>query len=175
MVSDECKGQTRMMERSTVADVLVVFASVLAELLIAVMFLARVYRPDRSERWGFAGTAMAVPVAAGAFINGVNGSAVSDVVLPLIFVLYAAVEVMLDGVLKADFRATRWLGPYLFLFYAAQFALIGYAFRVGTVPGMAVLVSYFVCLAMTMWSGRKVGHGRRGLDHSAATGQGRPR
>jgi len=159
-----------MMERSAAADVLVVTASVLAELLIAVMFLARAERPNGSERWGFAGMAMAVPVTAGAAINFVNGSSVSDVVLPLVFVLYAAVEVVFDGVLTVDFRATRWLGPYLLLFYAAQFALIGYAFRVGTVPGVAVLVSYFVCLAATMWSGRKVGHGRGGLDLSRQLG-----
>jgi hypothetical protein len=52
-----------------------------------------------------------------------------------------------------------WLWPYLILFYAGQWALIGAAFRASTPGGYVVLASYFVCLIATAYSYRQVGHG----------------
>lgn len=146
---------------STVYGLLVVVAGVAANLLIAAMFIARVIAPDRARTFGFVGTAMGVPLAAAAILALVRGGDTWDVVLPVVFVVFAVVEVLVDAVLEVEVRTTRWLWPFLILFYLAEWAVIGAAFRVGAGAGFAVLVSYFVCLAATAWSYRKVGHGVR--------------
>jgi hypothetical protein len=76
-----------------------------------------------------------------------------------VFVVFAVVEVIVDVLLDFEIRATVWLWPYLMLFYLAQWAVIGAAFRVSEPGGFAVLVSYFVSLATTIYSYRRVGHG----------------
>jgi hypothetical protein len=73
---------------------------------------------------------------------------------------YLAVEYMLDYRLKSNFRQTRWLGPYLLLYYLGLFALIGYAFLVDRAAGFITLATYFINLAATGFSYSRVRHGR---------------
>lgn len=143
----------------TVRVVLVVGAGAAANLLIAGMFWARVRVPARFRLLGFAGTSMALPLGAAAAIAWAGGAAVWDVALPLVFVAFAVVEVLVDAVLDADVRRSRWLWPYLMLFYLAQWAVIGAAFRGSELGGFVVLATYFVCMAATVYSYRRVGHG----------------
>lgn len=151
--------------------VLVVVGGSLANLLIAGMFIARVVAPHRAHPLGLAGTAMAVPLGAAAILAVTGDGEEWDVVLPLVFVAFAIVEVLVDAVLDVEVRTTRWLWPYLALFYLAQWAVIGAAFRVGAAAGFSVLATYFVCLGATAWSYRRVGHGVR---ERAGPGLGRP-
>jgi hypothetical protein len=102
---------------------------------------------------------MALPLAGAAAIASASGAAAWDVVLPLVFVLFAAIEVLVDVVGLVDVRTTRWLWPYLTAFYLAQWAIIGAAFRVSEPAGWAVLTSYGITLAATAYSYRRVGHG----------------
>lgn len=150
--------------------VLVVAAGCVANLCFAAMFVARVRSPDRAARFGFAGTAMAFPLLAAALIAIVAGMEVWDSILPMIFVWFAVVEILVDVVAGFDVRSTRWLWPYLLSFYLAQWAVIGAAFRVSPTAGAAVLGTYFLCLAATAYSYRRVGHGeqRRVSPHAAA-------
>jgi hypothetical protein len=140
--------------------ILVVVGGTLANLLIAAMFAARVIAPAWASPLGFAGTAMAIPLAAAAVVAVRSGAGIWDVALPLVFVAYAVLEVLLDGVLHLDFRSTAWLWPYLLLYYAGQWAIIGAAFRASREGGVVVLVTYFVCLAATLFSFVRVGHGQ---------------
>ena len=138
---------------------LLVGAGVGANLLIAAMFIARVIRPAVARPLGLGGTAMAIPLGLAAAFARMDGLDVWDVVLPLVFVLFAVVEVMVDSIPDFEVRETRWLWPYLMLFYLAQWAVIGAAFRASEPGGLVVLVSYFVCLGATAYSYRRVGHG----------------
>ena len=137
---------------------LVVVGGSAANLLIAGMFVARVVAPSWAAPLGFAGTAMAIPLAAASVVAVRNGASVWDIVLPLVFVAYAVLEVLLDGVLHIAFRSTAWLGPYLLLYYAGQWAIIGAAFRASREGGFVVLITYFACLAATFFSYARVGH-----------------
>lgn len=65
-------------------------------------------------------------------------------------VFFALAEIVADLVGPFDVRASRWVWPYLLVFYLAQWAVIGAA---------TVLASHFVCLAATVYSYRRVGHG----------------
>lgn len=157
---------------------LVVGAGVAANLLYSGMFVARVLRPRWSRPLGFTGTAMALPMVAAALVAHARGADSWLVALPAVFVAFAIVEVYVDLLARTDVRSTRWLWPYLTAFYVAQWAVVGAAFMASTPGGAAVLVSYFVCLAATAWSYRKVGHGHRsdpGLSTTAPESRLRPR
>lgn len=140
---------------------LVVGAGCVANLLFSAMFIARVVAPERARTLGFAGTAMAAPLALAALLAQLDGAEAWLVALPLVFVAFAAVEVVVDVISTTDVRATRWLWPYLASFYLAQWAIIGAAFLASPPGGAAVLLTYFMCLAATAWSYRRVGHGDR--------------
>lgn len=144
---------------TTVHAALVVAAGSLANLAIAAMFVARVKQPERARSLGFFGTAMAVPLAAASLVAWLEGMHPWDIALPLVFVAFAIIEIGVDVVADFEVRASRWLWPYLMAFYLAQWAVIGAAFRVGVSAGAAVLITYFVCLAATAYSYRRVGHG----------------
>lgn len=139
---------------------LVIGAGVAANLLFAAMFAARVRAPRHARALGLAGTAMAVPLAVAAAVAAASGRAAWDVALPLVFVAFGVVEIVVDVAELVDVRTTRWLWPYLLTFYVAQWAVIGAAFRVSEGGGFAVLASYFATLAATAFSYRRVGHGR---------------
>ena len=138
---------------------LVVGGGVIANLLIGSMFVARVHKPDTARILGLSGTAMAVPLLLASVLAIVTAREMWDVVLPLGFVGFAIIETWVDVVSDFEVRTSRWLGPYLAAFYVGQWCVIGAAFRATPVGGAAVLVSYFLCLAATVYSFRHVGHG----------------
>lgn len=140
-------------------EALVVWAGAAANLLFAGMFLGRFVAPAAARPMGFAGTAMALPLAVAAWIAPSAGGDGWDVALPLIFVAFAVLEVTVDLILPIEIRQTRWLWGYLAAFYVAQWAVVGAAFRASPAGGFVVLVTYFVCLAATAISYRRVGHG----------------
>lgn len=78
--------------------------------------------------------------------------------LPLPWAVHSVVELVVDYAHPIDFRTTRWLWPYLILFYVGQWLLIGYSFLVSNVAGALALSTYFACLGATIYSYRRVGH-----------------
>jgi hypothetical protein len=139
--------------------ILVVGSGVAANLLYTFMFIARVIVPGWARPLGLTGTATAVPLAAAAVLAARAGADAWLVVLPTVFVIFAVVEVTVDVLLDVEIRTTRWLWPYLAMFYVAQWAVIGAAFLSSTPGGAVVLATYFACLAATAYSYRHVGHG----------------
>jgi hypothetical protein len=73
--------------------------------------------------------------------------------------LFDAVEFGVDYLIKFDFRHSRWLGPYLSLYYLALMGMIGYTFAIGRLFGFIILVTYFINLAATAFSYVRVGQG----------------
>lgn len=155
------------MER--IADLALVVAANGWNLLLVGVFLARTKEAKRLERqFGLAAVALALPVAAVAFGNALLERPWWSVALPATIVTYSLVELILDYILQLDFRHTRALGPYLLLFYVAQWSAIGYGFAVAPVTGFLTLVTYFLCLAATGYSYSRVGHGAPGGMASAS-------
>jgi uncharacterized metal-binding protein len=93
-----------------------------------------------------------LPLAGAAILNLLGNRGWWLVVLPLPLILHAVVELLLDYILKRDFRKTRLLGPYLALFYLGQWGLIGYAFVTNPVYGFVTLATYFLCLGATRYA-----------------------
>ena len=139
-----------------VVDQVVVVAANLFNLLMTAIFLTRPRGWKRFERIaGLVMVSLAVPLGTAAVLNLVNERPWWFVVLPLPLLLHCVAELLLDYVLKLDFRRTRLLGPYLALFYLGQWGLIGYAFVVKPLYGFVTLATYFLCLAATRYAHAK--------------------
>jgi hypothetical protein len=139
-----------------ILDLVVVVAANLFNLLMAAIFVTRPRGWRRFERAvGLILVALALPLGAAAILNLLANRAWWFVVLPLPLILHCAIELLLDYILKLDFRQTRWLGPYLGLFYLGQWGLIGYAFVVRPIYGFVTLVTYFLCLGATRYAHAK--------------------
>ena len=141
-------------------DLSIVIIANLTNLLLAVMFFYRARaKPKIGNAFGWAAVVLGLPLLAAAILNAVGARPWWTFVLPGLLVLYDAVEFVLDYLLKFDFRHSRWLGPYLGLYYLALMGMIGFAFAVSKPYGFITLVTYFINLAATAWSFARVQHG----------------
>jgi hypothetical protein len=143
-----------------IIDLSVFVIANLTNLLLAVMFLYRGSgRPKAGNLFGWGAVLLGIPLLAAAVLNMLGERPWWTFILPGLMVLYDAVEFVLDHVLKFDFRHSRWLGPYLGLYYLALMGMIGYAFAIGKPYGFITLVTYFINLAATAFSYARVQHG----------------
>jgi hypothetical protein len=94
-------------------------------LIVAIMLSRPLGRKDLERKLGLAVVACALPVGLAVVLNALGGREWWAVVLPLPLLLHFGVELFLDYVLRFEFRKTRWLGPYLLIFYAGQMGMIG--------------------------------------------------
>ena len=81
------------------------------------------------------------------------------IILPLLMWIFLIIEVVLDYVLRLDFRNTSLIGPYLLLYYISILGMIGYSFLVEKKYGFITLVTYFLSQFAALYSYIKVGHG----------------
>jgi hypothetical protein len=143
-----------------IIDLTVFVIANLTNLLLAVMFLYRgCGRPKVESAFGWGAVLLGMPLLAAAALNALGGRPWWTIVLPGLMIIYDVVEFLLDHVLKFDFRHSRWLGPYLGLYYLALMGMIGYTFAVGKPYGFVTLVTYFINLASTAFSYARVQHG----------------
>ena len=141
-------------------DLTVFLTANLYNLLLAVVLLARAREAKRLERQtGFLGMLLGIPLAIAAALNALEGRDWWAVVLPIPAALHCLVELFVDHLTPSNFRYTRWLWPYLALFYLGQWFLVGYNFLASQAYGTVTLVTYFLCLAATFYSYSKVKHG----------------
>jgi hypothetical protein len=134
----------------------------LTNLLLTIMFLFRARgKPEVGSAFGWGAVVLGIPLLTTVVLNALGNRPWWTLVLPGLLVLYDAVEFGLDYLAKFDFRHSRWLGPYLSLYYLALMGMIGYTFAVGRLFGFITLSTYFVNLAATAFSYARVGHGER--------------
>lgn len=141
-------------------DLVVVIIANLTNLLLAVMFLFRARGRSRlGNGFGWVAVFLGIPLLAVIVLNALSGRPWWTLVLPGLLVLYDLVEFGLDHVFKFDFRRSRWLGPYLGLYYLALMGMIGYSFATGRLYGFITLSTYLINLAATAFSFSRVRHG----------------
>jgi hypothetical protein len=68
-------------------------------------------------------------------------------------------DIILDYILRIDFRNTWLIGPYRLMFYLAFMEMIGYVFRIGKIYGFVTLITYFLNQFTALYSYDNVGHG----------------
>jgi len=141
-------------------DLSVIGLANLTNLLLALMFLLRGRgRVKTGNAFGWIAVLLGVPLLAALGMNAWAGRPWWTTILPGLLVLYNLAEFVLDFLLHFDFRHSRWLGPYLGLYYLALMGMIGYSFAVWKPCGFITLFTYFINLAATAYSFQRIGHG----------------
>jgi hypothetical protein len=142
-------------------DMVLFLVANLVNLLIIGIMLSRPFGLKRLERMlGLGAIACAVPAGLALWLNAASGREWWAIVLPALFVGYLILELILDYILRLDFRHTRLLWPYLLVYYVALNAMIGYTFLVDRVYGTITLATYLLGLLATWYSYSRVGHGQ---------------
>jgi hypothetical protein len=137
------------------ADIGFVVAANVVNVFIAALLLVRTRGQDRLERaLGLVVVAMGLPAGTVAVVNLLAQRPLWAILMPALLALYCTVELMLDYVLRLDWRRSRLLGPYMAVYYLALMAPIGYAFLVDVPWGVITLVTYFLNLLATWYSHR---------------------
>ena len=142
-------------------DTILFLIANLVNLLIIGIMLSRPFGLRRLERMlGLGAVACALPTGLAVMLNAAGGREWWTIVLPALFVGYLILELILDYVLRLDFRNTRLLWPYLLVYYGAVNAMIGYTFLVNEAFGFATLTTYLLGLLATWYSYSRVRHGQ---------------
>jgi hypothetical protein len=70
-----------------------------------------------------------------------------------LIIIYLLLELILDYVLRIPFRENLLLHvPYILLFYAAEFSILGVSFRLNRRLGLVVLASFLMLLGCLVFS-----------------------
>lgn len=132
-------------------DVIVVYFAILINVLMAVLFAARIFGlPEIEYIIGLIVIIMGFSLGYIAFFNKKNGRDMWEVYLLLPIFLFFVVELVLDYILKLDFRSTILVGPYVLFYYIGLWGLIGYAFRFDKKWGFVTLATYFLNMFLSI-------------------------
>lgn len=132
----------------------------LVNVLMVGIFLSRPKGLKRVEKGlGIVLIVLAIPVTISILLNIAGKREWWSIVLPSLLVMFLIVELILDYILKLDFRHTSLLWPYLLLYYISLWGMIGYTFLIGKPYGFFTLITYFLNLLATWYSYSRVGHG----------------
>jgi hypothetical protein len=131
----------------------------LMNIIMVLIFLARARGMAQINIIGVIWVAFIVVLSIVVFLNVRSRRKWWTIVLPSLLIAFLILEIILDYILRIDFRSTRLLGPYLLLYYLALFGMIGYSFQIGKKFGFVTLVTYFINQIATFYSYFQVGHG----------------
>jgi len=134
-------------------DLAFVITATVFNLLIAAIFVAVKHnRTGLVRGLGLAVMATAVPFAV-AFLHTLQtgNDSIVQVYFGFIF-LYLAVELLLDFILKFDFRKSRLTHiPYILLEYLALFGIIAIAFSIHPTWGYIVSITFWILMASLIY------------------------
>jgi hypothetical protein len=142
-----------------IADLTVFSFANLLNIIMVFIFLARTRGMARMDIIGIIWFVFIIVLSNVVILNIIGRRAWWAIVLPSLLIAFLILEIILDYIFQIDFRSTRLLGPYLFLYYLALFGMIGYSFQIGNKFGFVTLVTYFVNQIATFYSYFQVGHG----------------
>jgi len=125
----------------------------LVNLLIVGIMLSRPRGLARLEHTlGIVIVAMIVPVGIAVILNIVGKREWWAIVLPLLLISFFVVSLMLDYILKLDWRNTALLWFYITIYYLASIGMIGYSFSIDKPYGFITLITYFMALFATWYA-----------------------
>jgi len=140
-------------------DLVVIAVANLVNLIMVVVFFSRTQLVPRIQIVGWVWVVFSLALGAAAVLNFRERREWWAAVLPALLALFLIVEIVLDYILVFDFRSTRWLGPYLLLYYLSIMGMIGYSFLTQKKYGVITLVTYFLSQIAALYSYFTVGHG----------------
>lgn len=141
------------MNGNTTADLWMFFIANIVNLLITAIFIFRVNGNEITEYiLGLIVVAMMLPILGIAIQNFLQQRIIWTIVLPIPLILYCLTELLFDYILNLEFRNTWLLWPYVVIFYAGLWGMIGYSFLMGKIFGFITLGTYFINLFATWYA-----------------------
>jgi hypothetical protein len=133
-------------------DFVVVCLAILINIVMAFLFLARILflHPVFEEALGIVAMVMGFSLGYIAFINWRNGRDKWESYLLIPVFLFFIVELLLDYILRIEFRNSVLVGPYILFYYVGLWGLIGYAFRFDKKWGFVILFTYFLNMILSV-------------------------
>jgi hypothetical protein len=147
------------LQRKYTGDILILAVANLFNLIMVGIFYARTQGAQHPQIFALVWAGFILLLAVAGISNLLAGREWWSYVLPLIMIIFLALELVLDYILQLDFRNTALLTPYLILYYLAILGMIGYAFQVGRKWGFITLATYFLSQIAALFSYFRVGHG----------------
>lgn len=134
-------------------DTLFVITAVFFNLLVVGVYIAQAHEREQLVRtFGGGMVFLILPldlVFVGYLLNGRSLEVLAA--LGVVF-LYLMAELLLDFILKFDFRSKPiWHVAYILLFYAATFSLIGIAFAISEPAGYLVTITFWAVLGALVY------------------------
>ena len=129
-------------------DLIFIFSSISFNLFVSLLYLSTKFENlDFMRLFGALAMAMIIPFIV-AFVGYIRSKAEKKIIISMaIILLYFSIEFVLDYILFIPFRDIPILHvPYIIVFYAASFSMIGVSFDKSKKLGFIVLISYFVLL-----------------------------
>jgi len=129
-------------------DLLFVLSAAFFNLLIAVIFVAQKLEKGKLVRTlGILWLCLVVPLSLVFVAYLREGRPIKILVYLLLIFFYMLVELLLDFILKVDFRARSSTHiPYILLEYVALFSLIAIAFDISQFAGTVVSICFWIAM-----------------------------
>lgn len=129
-----------------------------ANVFCALMYWARVRRPERAALWGGLALLLGIPALVIALLGMLNNLGALYWLMPLLYALFCAVCWALDYWLKIEFRRPRRpviLVPFLILFYVPLIGMWGMLWGLSFLPWALAGLAYFANLGGAAYAGRR--------------------
>lgn len=130
-------------------------------LVVAAMFIARLWRPAAADRFGAWSIALGIPAAALSAMGIVNNEPPLAWVVATGWALFALLAWLVDHIVRLEFRQPRRLGiliPFLVLFYVPLLGMAILQLANGVVPWAITSVTFLTAFALSLWSVRQLGY-----------------
>ena len=132
-------------------DSFVVYLANLINVIMAALFTARISGlPIVGNILGIVTIVLGFGLGYIAFMNWRNARDKWETYLLIPVFLFFIVELLLDYILRIDFRNTAFVGLYILFYYAGLWGLIGYAFRFEKKWGFLTLATYFLNMILSV-------------------------
>jgi len=134
-------------------DILFIGSSVIFNMAVSGVYLASKYdNLVLLQYFGAIVVLLSIPFTI-SLIGYIKAKAKKKIIISLIIILsYLFLEVLLDYILKIPFREILAIHiPYIFVFYAAAFSMIGVSFNINRKMGFIVLTTFWILIGCLIY------------------------
>ena len=133
-------------------DILVFIIANVLNILFSAIFIFRFKKYESYEFvLGILSVIMIIPLSIISYINFSSDREWWSFTLLLPIIIFLFMELVLDYILKSNFRKTKLVVPYLLFYYLGLFGMIGYSFLIGKMYGFITLITYFINLGISLY------------------------
>jgi hypothetical protein len=133
-----------MMVNINIDFVLFLITNLINILMMGVFFARRNNYSRLGFYIGLVIVSMILPIGFAVVSNYTNRREWWTIVLPCLLNIFLIIELILDYILKREFRKTFLLVPFLMAYYLGLLAMIGYSFLINRKWGFITLIIYFI-------------------------------